>query len=165
VAGVASVSRGPESFLFGVFDLCLGLVFLLFGLTFVRWLVVTATGGTFDTAVTWNSTDPADPPPGTPVDYFDLAGFTAWTQMGFFLLGLFLILHGVGCLLASGGKRIGELLATLAAILVGVAAAFNLVIVGVLMSNNYALPMMSLIAAIVGILVVATWWAQTRANW
>lgn len=71
----------------------IGLLFVFLGMTFARFAVATLTHHSFDTGVEWM--DP-DPRAGQPVAYFELQGYTAWTDMGAFLFGLTLLLEAAG---------------------------------------------------------------------
>src|SRR5690554_1263458 len=68
-----------------------GIVLMLLGRSFGAWAITTLTGGTYETGVNWIS----GPLAGQPVGYWELAGGTAWTDSGIFLLGLALILEAI----------------------------------------------------------------------
>src|SRR5580704_12732571 len=66
------------------FNAVVGLVLIGLGFTFARCLLAKLTGQPFHTGVNWM----AGPNAGSEVSYFDLEGFTAWTDAGVFLFGL-----------------------------------------------------------------------------
>jgi len=71
-------------------SLVIGFLFIFMGLTFGKFLVAKLTGQPFHTHVNWTEGPLADSP-NPEVAYFDLSGFTAWTDMGVFLFGLVLL--------------------------------------------------------------------------
>src|SRR5687767_12879484 len=103
-------------------SLIIGLILMMVGWTFARWAIATLTGQTFHTNVTWT----AGPKAGQEVDYFELQGFTAWTDAGLFLFGLAMVLEAA--MLAVVYSRMGGKVAlTALALLVTVlATALNL---------------------------------------
>jgi hypothetical protein len=68
-------------------SLCIGILLCYLGGTFGRFAVAKISHQAFHTGVNWTS----GPKDGTEVDYFDLEGFTAWSDMGVFLFGLILL--------------------------------------------------------------------------
>jgi hypothetical protein len=69
------------------FSAIVGLLLIGLGFTFARFAAAKITGHPFHTNVNWE----VGPNAGNEVDYFDLEGFTAWTDMGVFLFGLVLL--------------------------------------------------------------------------
>ena len=79
---------------FAVFvSLALGLLFLLWGKFFSQYLMARAAGRPFPTGFFW--------PDGREKTYFELDGFTAWGDMGFFCLGVALLFEAVAFTLAT----------------------------------------------------------------
>jgi hypothetical protein len=73
-------------------SLIIGLLFIFMGLNFGKFLVAKLSGQPFHTGVNWTQGPLADSP-NPEVAYFDLQGFTAWSDMGVFLFGLVLLLE------------------------------------------------------------------------
>ena len=69
-----------------------GLLFLSIGFPFAKFAVAKLAHRPFDTGYVWPDDDP-NGRAGQPVAYFDLQGYTAWTDMGMFLFGLTLMLE------------------------------------------------------------------------
>ncbi|HEX8325266.1 MAG TPA: hypothetical protein VF595_15300 [Tepidisphaeraceae bacterium] len=68
-----------------------GVVFLMLGARFGRWLAAVLTGRPFDTQVTWSQ----GPRTGQPVEYLDLAYGAAWYDAGLFATGVVLVLEAI----------------------------------------------------------------------
>ena len=109
----------------------IGLLFVFLGLTFAKFALAKLTHQPFDTGVIWS--DP-DPRAGQPVAYFDLTGYTAWTDMGAFLFGLTLLLEAASkaAVVLRPGTASRGLLAS-AAVLTGVTVGLNLYACGLLL--------------------------------
>lgn len=118
-----------------------GIVLMLLGRSFGAWAITTLTGGTYETGVNWIS----GPLAGQPVGYWELAGGTAWTDSGIFLLGLALILEAIALLAAATGTRMRIGLIRFALVLTLAATLYNGVVVGILFSMNI-LPLLSILA-------------------
>jgi hypothetical protein len=71
------------------FNAVIGLVLIGLGFTFARFLAAKIAGQPFHTGVNWTS----GPHEGSEVAYFDLEGFTAWTDAGVFLFGLVVLME------------------------------------------------------------------------
>ena len=146
---------GAQAWLSGI----LGVICLLIGANFARWLL---SGGTWTTGVIWT----AGPKAGQPVAYFELQHGQAWTETGIFLFGLALVLEAA-MLLASSRAGPGVRRATVGAALV-VTALATLVNAGVaayLVSIGVTLPLFSLLATAFGGYMVATLageWSRVR---
>ncbi|HSV15997.1 MAG TPA: hypothetical protein VLI90_17175 [Tepidisphaeraceae bacterium] len=67
----------------------IGLLLIGMGFTFAKFLSAKLTGQPFHTNVNWTT----GPNAGSEVAYFDLQGYTAWTDMGMFLFGVVLLLE------------------------------------------------------------------------
>ena len=73
-------------------SLIIGLLFIFMGLNFGKFLVAKLAGQPYHTNYNW-APAPGSDTPGPEVAYFDLQGFTAWSDMGVFLFGLVLLLE------------------------------------------------------------------------
>ena len=124
----------------------LGVICLLLGMRFARWLLVTASGGTFSTGATWTSGEKA----GQPVAYFELQGYPAYTEMAFFLFGVALVLEGLA-ILATGaaGPRLRTFTAAAAMLVTAAATLFNLGL-AVFLSSLGSVPIASLLMVAFG---------------
>jgi cytochrome c oxidase subunit IV len=69
------------------FSVVIGIVLMLLGGTFAKFAIAKMTHHPFHTNYTWPDDDPRGRG-GQEVDYFDLQGYTAWTDMGIFLFGV-----------------------------------------------------------------------------
>jgi hypothetical protein len=67
----------------------IGLLMIYMGLNFGKFLVAKLSGQPYHTNVNWMEGAQA----GKEVSYFELQGFTAWTDMGVFLFGMVLLLE------------------------------------------------------------------------
>ena len=148
------VEVGPTSrdlLVTAVIAFVLGLLFLALGQSFVRYLGAAAGGRKFETNVNWTSGDKA----GQPVDYWELTGGTAWTDMGLAAMGAALLACGGLALL---GLRLGGTGALkLGLVLVGLATLLNLV-AGFYVFSLGATPLVMIFAVAVGaVLLVTTW--------
>ena len=98
-------------------SLVIGILLCYLGGTFGRYAISRITHQPFHTGVNWTS----GPKDGTEVDYFELEGFTAWSDMGVFLFGLILLFEAAAktVLLLRPGKpaRIALMLAILLTVL------------------------------------------------
>lgn len=127
-------------------SLALGIIFMLMGLRFVRWLFATATGRTFDTDATWTT----GPDAGQAVGYFELAGYAAWTDMAFFIFGLALVLEAVAVLATVRAEpKIRNAALLLAIAVCGLATLLNLGLCIVLF-NQGVTPLASLLMTVFG---------------
>ena len=137
----------------------LGLLFVFLGMTFARFAVAKLTGQPFHTGVNW--TDDAHPP-DTEVAYFDLSGYTAWTDMGIFLFGLTLLFEAAskGAVVLRPGTASRALLG-LATLLTLATVALNLWACGLMMRVGIA-PLMSGLAVAFGGWVLFDEWQTLR---
>ncbi len=128
---------GPEVWI----SVAVGVVLLLLGWNFARWAGTTLTGGTFHTYVNWN----VGPKTGTEVGYFDLTGYTAWSDMAIFFFGLALLAEAAALLAAGRWARGGVPLVGLAIGITALAVALNAVVLVLLFSFGL-LPLISILA-------------------
>jgi hypothetical protein len=123
----------------------LGLVFMLMGRNFARYLIAKLTGQEFHTGVNWT----AGPKTGQEVAYFELAGYTAYTDTGIFLFGLAMVLEAVVLAFVRRSTPATRALVTIALVITAGMTLFNLVLVVMLMSTN-TLPIISLLVVAFG---------------
>ena len=124
-------------------SLAIGLILMLVGRQFGTYLISRITHEAFHTGVNWM----AGPNAGQEVGYWDLEGFTAWTDASLWLFGLTLVFDAI-ILYAAGGKRVW-LVALGFALTVGV-CAFNAFVCAKLFNAGIT-PIMSLMALAFGI--------------
>jgi hypothetical protein len=143
-------------------SLVLGLVFVFLGWTFVKYVATVAQGHAFHTQVNWTE----GPKAGQEVAYFELQGYTAWTDASMFLFGAALIADAALLLVAAGAlRRWGWLVwvgfaVTLMAVAMNAVTALMLVGVGIT-------PLLSLVAIAIGGYMAAYQWrlvAGTRGS-
>jgi len=85
-------------------SLIIGIVLMMIGQSFARYSFAKLRGQPFHTNVKWA----AGPKEGQEVEYFELEGFTAWTDTGIFLFGLAMVLEAAmltAIYSRLGGKR------------------------------------------------------------
>lgn len=99
----------------------LGLIFIFMGSNFLRYSYSTFRGRSYETGIEWST----GPKAGTPVQYYDLMGFTAYTETGECLFGIALLLESVALLTLFLKLRIGRLLCMLAMLLTLSAVGYN----------------------------------------
>ncbi len=105
-------------------SLIVGILLTYLGGTFGRYLLATLSHQPFHTGVNWTE----GPSAGTEVAYFELEGFTAWTDMGVFLFGLTLLFEAAAkTLLAIKPGSLSRLVLVLAIVLTAVAVLLNIV--------------------------------------
>ena len=134
-------------------SLVLGLVFVFLGWTFVEYVATVARGQAFHTQVNWTE----GPKAGQEVAYFELQGYTAWTDASMFLFGAALIADAAMLLVAAGslGRRRWLVWAGFAITLMAV--AMNAVTALMLMRVGIR-PLLSLAAIAVGGYMAAYQW-------
>jgi len=134
-------------------SLVIGILLLMLGWRFARYLAATLTGQTFHTEVVWTS----GPLAGQEVPYFNLSGFVAISESAMFLFGLALIFEAAALFVAFGRFRFRAALVCLAAIVAFAATAYNLV-AAVLLFTAGVIPTISLLAvAFGGYMVIYLW--------
>jgi hypothetical protein len=128
------------------FNVIVAIILLFLGRSFFSWSVAKMTGQTFHTNVNWTE----GPNAGSEVAYFDLQGFTAWTDAGMFLFGLAVLFEAMVVSIAqlkpSGPARA---LVYFALLLTVLCTAINLFVSIKLMSTGI-LPLMSGLAVAFG---------------
>lgn len=140
-------------------SLVLGLVFVFLGFNFARYVITAATGQTFHTNVEWTEGAKA----GQEVAYFDLQGYTAWTDASMFLFGVAMIADAAMLLVAAGSLARRTWLIWLGFGVTVLAVAINAVTALMLLSTGL-LPLMSLIALAIGGYMAAYQWRLIPAR-
>jgi hypothetical protein len=142
-------------------SLVIGLLFVFMGLNFGKFLVSKVTGQPYHTHVNWTEGPLADSP-DPEVAYFDLSGFTAWTDMGVFLFGLVLLFEaaakGVIAIRPGGASR---LILVLAILLTFATVMLNLFVCYRLMSMQIT-PLISGLAVAFGGWILFDEWRMLR---
>jgi len=129
------------------FNTVVGLLLLYMGWRFALWALATVTGQPFHTAVTFTDT-------GLEVPYFQLQGYSAWTEAGMFLFGLTVLFE-----VAVMAMRPIKALVLVALFLCVISTAWNLVVCAMLMRAGM-LPLMSGLAVAFGGWIVANLWQK-----
>jgi hypothetical protein len=126
-------------------SLIIGLILMMVGQSFARYAVAKLRGQPFHTNVNWTD----GPKAGQEVEYYELEGFTAWTDTGIFLFGLAMVLEAAMLAIIYsrlGGKRALTGLALFVTIL---ATGLN-VYVCVKLFGGGIMPLMSALAVAFG---------------
>lgn len=139
----------------------IGLLMIFMGINFGKFLIARVSGQPYHTGVNWtegplaNSANPE-------VAYFDLQGFTAWTDMGVFLFGLVLLLEaGARAMMAirpGGASRLVLMAAiglTFATVLLNGFVCFRLM-------SNQITPLISGLAVAFGGWILVDEWRMLR---
>lgn len=137
----------------------IGLLMIGMGFTFAQFLFAKLTGHTFHTQVNWTD----GPKTGQEVAYFELEGFTAWTQMGMFLFGLVLLLEAAAkaiAVLRPGSLGRSLLIVTL--VLTAATTALNLFICLKLFGSG-TIPMISGLGVAFGGWILASEWQMLKS--
>lgn len=131
----------------------IGIILMLVGRSFLFVAVATLSGETYHTGVNWI----AGPNQGQEVGYYELQGYSGWTDTAIFLFGLAMVFEAVALAVAfgRGSPRRGVIwLALFVAIL---ATAFNLGVAVMLLSTDL-LPLISLLCVAFGVYIAAYEW-------
>jgi hypothetical protein len=138
----------------------LGVIFMLMGGNFARFAIAKLTGQTFHTNATWTSGAKA----GQEVDYFELQGYTAYTDTAVFLFGLAMVAEAVMLVAVHRNSRGARAFTGVALALSAIMTVFNVIVAGLVWQTGM-LPLISLLAAAFGAYMTATQWkmfAQMR---
>jgi hypothetical protein len=139
------------------FSLIVGVIFLLLGGTFARYLVTRVTHQPFHTNVNWT----AGPKTGQEVEYLELQGRPWLTDAGMFLIGLAIVLDALVRVCIYKQIRAARPLAYLTFAITIAAVLFNLYVVGTLMGTM--LPLLSLLAVAMGGYIAFVQWQVIKA--
>ncbi len=105
-------------------SLTIGIIFIYLGANFAHFATETMIHRPFHTGVNWTSGDKE----GTEVSYFDLEGFTAWSEMGMFVFGLTLLFEALAkTLISIRPSNVSRLALMLAIPLTLLAVVLNLI--------------------------------------
>lgn len=138
----------------------LGVILMLVGMSFAKWALVTMTGGTYDTGLTWGAPVPGQPDQhaeGSPIGYWELSGFSALQDMAIFLFGLAMALEAAVLLVIHSRLQSKRPLLFLALTITLIATALNLVVAGKLFAVS-VLPFLSLLCVAFGGYIAAYEW-------
>lgn len=133
----------------------LGLVFMMMGWTFARYMIATMSGKPFDTNVTWT----AGPKAGQPVEYFELQGYTALSDAAIFFFGFATLLEAAVLAFARTNTALTRALVAFALLITVGMVALNVVVAGLLF-NYGVMPLPSVLAVAFG-----GWMAMFEWNW
>jgi hypothetical protein len=143
----------------------IGIVLMLFGLTFAKWALTTAFGGTYSTGLVWLAPIEGQPnqhPEGAPITYWELNdGVTALQDMAIFLFGLAMVLEAAVLAVIHSRVRSKRPLLVVAILVTLMATALNLVVAGKLIALN-VIPLLSLLAVGFGGYIAAYEWRLYR---
>lgn len=130
----------------------LGVIFMLMGMSFAKWAIATLSGQTYNTGAVWSS----GPNAGQPVTYFELQGFTGWTDMGIFLFGLSMVLEAAAlCLILWRKFRLPAV--WMAMLLTGATFILNAFVIVKLFGAG-VMPILSLlVVAFAGFMLMRLW--------
>ena len=130
----------------------LGLIFMLIGGTFAKWAIAKMTGQPFHTTYFWQQ----GPNAGKEVDYWELQGFTAFTDMGVFLFGLSMVLEALALVMILWGKL--RRMSAWAALVVTCATFLLNAFIIVKLFGAGVMPILSLIVlAFAGFMIMRLW--------
>jgi hypothetical protein len=135
----------------------IGLLLVMFGWNFARFSIAKLTGQTFHTGVNWTSGEKA----GQEVDYFDLQGYTAYTDAGIFLFGLAMVLEAVLLATVRNNTPASRAIVGFTLLVTVLATALNILVVGLLLKTGI-LPLMSGLAVAYGGYMAAYEWQMLK---
>ena len=142
-------SFGPEIWLSAI----IGIVFILLGLNFAKYVGARMTGHTYHTGVNWL----VGPKEGQEVDYSDLQGFVMLNDSAVFLFGLALVFEAIVLVAITRGTRFAPGLLVIALAVAVLATGYN-AFVAILLFTAGALPLMSLLAVAFGGYIAMSEW-------
>ena len=154
-AGPTIAERGPGGQVW--ISLVVGLLLIMFGWNFARFLIAKLTGQTFHTNVNWTS----GPLAGQEVSYLELQGYTAYSEAGMFLFGVALVLEAIMLALVRDNNGKSRALVGAALCVTVLATALNIVVC-VLLLNSGILPLMSGLAVAFGGYMAIYEWQMLR---
>jgi hypothetical protein len=126
-------------------SLVLGLLFTWLGFRFAKWAVATISGRTFDTGIPWTSGDKA----GQMVEYWEIYGYAALTDMAMFTIGVALLLDALILFFAIRRGSVNRLLVMLGAGITAIALLVNIGVCVKLLGAGVT-PIFSIVAILVG---------------
>ena len=141
----------------------LGLLFVFLGMTFAKFVVAKLTHHAFDTGYVWPDDDTSGRA-GQPVAYFDLQGYSAWTDMGVFLFGLTLLFEAASkAAVVLRPSTASRGLLGLAILLTLATVALNVVAAGLLLHYGVT-PILSGLAVAFGGWILFDEWSTLQAS-
>ena len=123
----------------------IGLIFLLMGWNFARYMGSVVTGQPFHTGVNWTE----GPKAGSEVAYTELEGLVFWNDSAMFFFGVALLAEAVVILAVAKGSRFQRALAGIGFFLAFISTAYNVLVAGIFF-NAGILPIISLLAVAFG---------------
>ncbi len=137
----------------------LGVLFVFLGLTFGKFALAKLTHQPFHTGINWTDDNPKA---GQEVSYFELEGYTAWTEMGVFLFGLTLLFEAASkAAIALRPGRASRAVLGLALLLTLATVGLNLYACGLLMHVGIT-PILSGLAVAFGGWILYDEWQTLR---
>ena len=139
-------------------SLIIGLIFIMLGFNFARYLVTTASGRTYHTGINWVEGERE----GTEVAYPQLQGDVIWNDSALFLFGVALLLEAAVLLVAGTSLTLKRPLVGVAAFIAAAATLINLIAAGKMFSDGI-MPLVSLMAVAFGGYMAAYQWKLFKA--
>ncbi len=136
----------------------IGLVMIMMAWNFARFLGATLTGQMFHTNVTWQTEERA----GEEVAYFDLEGYTAWSESAMFLFGVALLLEAAALAAAHRPFAARKLLVGFALTITVIATIYNLGVAGLLFTHGM-MPIISILIVAFGGYMAAYEWRLLKS--
>jgi len=131
----------------------IGLIFVLLGRRFARYLMATINGKDFPTGANWI----AGPKQGQPVSYAELQGYVMYNEAAMFLFGLALLFEAAMLTVIHSRMGFKRPMIMLAMLVAFAATVLNL-IVSLMLFSTGTLPLFSLLAvAFGGYILVHEW--------
>jgi hypothetical protein len=141
-----------------MFATLLGVIYMVLGWNFARYLMATFSGQTFNTGYTWQT----GPKSGQPVEYWDLQGFTALSEASMFTFGLAMVVEAIVLAILVSRPRAIALAGVFVSLLITlVAVALNLM-ASVRLLNAGITPLFSIVATLVGGYMAYYQWAVAQ---
>jgi hypothetical protein len=122
-------------------SIILGLIFMMMGGTFARFAFAKLTGQDFHTHAVWQT----GPKAGQEVAYFELQGYSAYTDTAVFLFGLAMVLEAGMLVLARRNTPTTQAFVAAATGVTAVMTLFNL-LVCILLFQSGVMPFISVLA-------------------
>lgn len=136
----------------------LGIVFMFMGWNFARFLGAKLTGQPFHTGVAWQVGDKA----GQEVDYFDLEGYTAYTDTAVFLFGLSMVLEAISLVKAQRNTPGSRAFVAFSLAVTVATTLFNVVVALMFMSKGTPPIISLLVIAFGGYMAMSEWQVLKR---
>jgi hypothetical protein len=127
------------------FSAILGIVFMMLGWRFASFLIATISGREFHTGAVWTN----GPKAGQEVAYFELSGYTAWSETGIFLFGFAMVLEAIMLATVRRNTPVSRAFVGFALVVTAGMTLFNLIVVGLLFKAGL-MPIWSLLVVAFG---------------